>query len=274
VRTLKLVLAYDGTDYSGWQRQARGSSIQGLLEDALTRIEGGPVAVVGAGRTDAGVHATGQVASAVVTFELDAPTLRRALNQVLPPAIRILHVDDCEPGFHARFSASRKTYEYRVLNGPLVSPFWRQYVWHVPGRLNAGAMVEAARLLEGTHDFAAFRSAGTDVHTTTRTLTESSIRVSSVSIPAAPLRGVPDIREGEGALITYVITGNGFLRHMVRAIAGTLVEVGAGRIPVAAIPLLLREGRRDAAGPTAPPWGLCLAAVEYDHGSPAVATHR
>jgi len=274
VRTIKLLLAYDGADYIGWQRQTDGPSIQGLLEEALSRIEGSPVSVAGAGRTDSGVHATGQVASAEVTLALDARTLRRALNAALPGAVRVLHVEECQPGFHARFSARSKTYEYRIATGPVVSPFWRRYAWHVPYELDETRMLQAARLLEGTHDFAAFRSTGTDVHTTTRTVLESSVACRPLVEAQVSPKGVPDVPVPEGMLVTYRVTGTGFLRHMVRTIVGTLVDIGAGRTEVARVSLLLTQGRRHAAGPTAPAAGLCLVGVDYGERVPTVATHR
>jgi tRNA pseudouridine38-40 synthase len=263
VRTITLILAYDGTDLIGWQRQGTGPSVQRLLEEALSRIEGAPVAVAGAGRTDSGVHAAGQVASAQVAFTLDAAALRRALNAMLPRAVRVLLAADAAPGFHARFSARSKTYEYRIVNAPFVSPFWSRYAWHVPFELDAGRMDAAARVLAGTHDFAAFRSTGTDVHTTVRTLLESSVGCRPLARADAIPWGVPAIRLDEGRLITYVVTGTGFLRHMVRAIVGTLVEIGAGRADVALMEALLARGRREHAGPTAPACGLCLARVDY-----------
>jgi tRNA pseudouridine38-40 synthase len=274
VRTITLLLAYDGTDFLGWQRQASGASVQGALEDALSRIEGSPVAVAGAGRTDAGVHAAGQVASAEVTNALDAPTLRRALNSVLPRAIRVLHVEEREAGFHARFSAHSKSYEYRIVSGPVMNPFCGRYAWHVPFALDHARMRDAAHLLEGTHDFAAFRSTGTDVKTTVRRLLASSVECSSASAPDPSPRWMPHVAVPDGALITYRVTGTGFLRHMVRAIVGTLVEIGAGRLAVAQIPALLEGGRRHAAGPTAPASGLCLVGVDYGDRPVAVAAHR
>jgi tRNA pseudouridine38-40 synthase len=274
VRTITLLLAYDGTDFLGWQRQAAGPSVQGAVEDALSRIDGSPVAVAGAGRTDAGVHAAGQVASAEVMNALDAPTLRRALNAMLPRAIRVLHVEEREAGFHARFSAHRKRYEYRIVTGPVMNPFWQRYAWHVPVPLDGGRMRDAARLLEGTHDFAAFRSTGTDVRTTVRRVLASSVECNSLSASDLSPGATPHVAVPEGTLITYRVTGTGFLRHMVRAIVGTLVEIGAGRVEVAHIPALLEEGRREAAGPTAPAAGLCLAGVDYDDGTTEVAAHR
>jgi tRNA pseudouridine38-40 synthase len=274
VRTITLLLAYDGTDFLGWQRQAVGPTVQGAVEDALSRIEGSPVGVAGAGRTDAGVHAAGQVASAEVTTALDGATLRRALNAMLPRAIRVLHVEDREAGFHARFSAHTKSYEYRIVTGPVMNPFGQRYAWHVPFPLDGARMREAAGFLAGTHDFRAFRSTGTDVRTTVREVLASSIECSSLSGPDVSPGWAPHVAVGEGTLITYRVTGSGFLRHMVRAIVGTLVEVGAGRVQVAQIPALLAGGSREAAGPTAPAAGLCLVGVDYGDGGPAVAAHR
>src|SRR4051795_9450967 len=161
MRTLKLTIAYDGTRFVGWQRQAEGESIQGLLEDALARFEGEPVVVHGAGRTDAGVHALGQVATARVSFAHDNATLTRALNAQLPEDVRVLSVSDQAPDFHARFSATRKVYQYRIRNDAIADPFERAYEWHIPERLDVAAMRAAAAVLVGTHDFAAFRSVGT-----------------------------------------------------------------------------------------------------------------
>src|SRR5262245_12543538 len=169
MRVLKLTLAYDGTRFVGWQRQADGESIQGLLEEALARFEGAPVTAHGAGRTDAGVHALGQVASASVTFRHPAETIVRALNAQLPDDIRIVEITDAEPGFHARFSARSKSYRYQIRAGTIGDPFTRAFVWQLPEPLNVGAMTEAAAALVGTHDFAAFQSVGTEVASTTRT---------------------------------------------------------------------------------------------------------
>ena len=160
LRTLKLTVEYDGTNYVGWQRQAEGVSIQGLLEEALAPFEGGPLTVHGAGRTDAGVHALGQVASVRTRTEHHVATLQRALNAVLPVDVRVVAVEDARPEFHARFDAVSKTYEYRIANGPFVSAFQHRYVWHVPGALDVEAMHEGAQALLGRHDFAAFQVDG------------------------------------------------------------------------------------------------------------------
>ena len=251
MRTLKLTLSYDGTRLVGWQRQAAGDSVQGVLEDALARFEGGPVTVHGAGRTDAGVHALGQVASVEVTFAHDAGMLARALNAQLPEDVRVLAVEDAAPGFHARFDARSKTYRYCIGNGPVASPFERAFVWHVPQPLDLDAMRQAAACLLGRHDFSAFRSIGTEVPDAVRTLHASAI--------------VETAGAGDGGrLLTYEVTGDGFLRHMVRAIVGTLVEVGRGWRDPAQMDALLQSRDRARAGATAPPHGLFLVRVVYD----------
>ena len=253
MRILRLTLAYDGTPFVGFQRQATGASIQGLLEDALAPLEGGPVTVHGAGRTDAGVHALGQVASVAVSFTYDTATIRRALNVNLPVTLRVLEVEDAPEGFHARFSRGIKTYRYQIANTQVVSPFLEPFAWHVPDYLRVEAMAEAAAMLVGEHDFAAFQSAGATVTTTVRTITVSTLtRQAAVSGDAA----LQD-------LLVYEVSGSGFLRHMVRAIAGTLVEVARGQRTPESMRRLLTGANRHDAGPTAPAAGLCLVRVDY-----------
>ena len=246
-RTLRLTLEYDGADYVGWQRQPTGASIQGALEQALAPMHGGPVTVHGAGRTDAGVHASGQVASVVLASHLDDATIGRALNAALPATIRVLAVATAAADFHARFSATAKTYEYRIVNAPLVSAFLHRYVWHVSQPLDIEAMRTAAGPLIGTHDFAGFQGTGSSVPTTERTILAL------------------DLEAGAGFDLPLVlrITGDGFLRHMVRNIAGTLVEVGRGRWDPWRPVTILESRDRAAAGPTAPPHGLFLTHVAY-----------
>lgn len=258
MRTIKLTIAYDGTAFVGWQRQAQGASIQGLLETILSEIDGAPVAVAGAGRTDAGVHALGQVASCQVATHLDDDTLGRALNARLPVQVRVLSVEGVPATFHARFAAKGKRYRYVVANGPLVSPFAAGYAWHVTGRLDVPAMQQAAALLLGTHDFSAFQSTGTDVPHGVRTVTGADVD----DVTARPPTPLPHEATPGGRLLAFEVTADGFLRHMVRAMAGTLVEVGQGRRDGDLI-RLLASADRALAGPTAPPHGLWLVEVNY-----------
>ena len=246
-RNLKLTLQYDGTNYVGWQRQARGTSIQGLLEDALAPMAGGPVTVHGAGRTDAGVHALAQVATVTIGGALDPLTLARALNAALPTDVRVLTVEEVAPDFHARFSAIGKAYEYRIVNSPIVSVFLSRYVWHIPQPLDLDAMRRASMPLVGTHDFAAFQRTSRGVSSTERTVREI------------------EWADGGGYDLPLVfrIAGDGFLRHMVRSIVGTLVEVGTGRWPASAVEAILTSRDRSRAGRTAPAHGLFLVRVDY-----------
>ena len=250
MRNLKLTLAYDGTDFVGWQRQASGRSIQGALEESLAEMEGAPVTVVGAGRTDAGVHALAQVASARIERDLDPAVVARALNAKLPADIRVLGAEAVGPAFHARYSARSKIYRYCVSNGAVANPFAVRYAWHFAPPLDLAAMRAAGRQLYGRHDFAAFQSVGSSVLTSVRT------------ISALTVRGQSDCRFGEGtAVVTVEIEADGFLRHMVRAIVGTLVEIGRGRRSAGEIAPILASKRRDRAGPTAPARGLFLVRV-------------
>jgi tRNA pseudouridine38-40 synthase len=251
MRTLKLTIAYDGARFVGWQRQAHGESIQGLLEAALASLEGRPVTLHGAGRTDAGVHAIGQTASVSLACPHDAATILRAMNAQLPPDVRVIDAADVPPDFHARFSARGKTYRYLVVNDRIATPFLSRFAWHVHERLDVDAMRSAAAALAGTHDFAAFQSAGTALSSSTRTLMRSELWVEDAAFPA------------HGQTIVYEVTGDGFLRHMVRAIVGTLVDVGRGQRPPESMHELLASGSRAAAGPTAPAQGLFLVSVTY-----------
>lgn len=242
--TFKITVAYDGTDYIGWQRQATGTSIQGLLEDALREFGDGDIAVSGAGRTDAGVHALAQVASFALVRAIAPDAVVRALNAKLPDAIRVTAAEEVPASFHARFDARGKTYRYRIWNGDVLPPFERRYAWHVPGGLDVEAMRQAAALVEGPHDFAAFQSAGSDVATTTRNVYASTLT-------------------SDGALLIYETIADGFLRHMVRALAGSLVEIGRGQHAPDWIARVLESRERSAAGRTAPAHGLFLVRVHY-----------
>jgi len=262
MRTLKIVLAYDGTDFVGWQRQPTGASIQGHLERALASIEGNPVTVIGAGRTDAGVHALGQVASCTLSHPIAPATLARALNAMLPEAIRVRLVEDVADGFHARYSARLKTYRYLIGNGTPASPFARRYAWHVPQPLDGAAMAVAARLLEGEHDFAALQAAGSATKTTTRTMTAVTVwTCSEAHTFGSAFLGAPPATGGR--IVAFEVTGTGFLRHMVRNTVGTLVEIGLGRRVPGWMGELLAGRDRSRSGPTAPAHGLFLVSVDY-----------
>ena len=256
MRTLKLTIAYEGTAYVGWQRQPNGSSIQGCLEAALAQIEGAPVAVVGAGRTDAGVHALGQVASVQLRHEIAPDALVRAVNARLPSDIRVVTAEVGPESFHARFDATAKTYRYRLLHDAVVSPFDRRYGWHVGESLDHERMAEAGRVLVGEHDFGAFQATGSSTQSTVRTLFE-------LTVSRAP-RDPWSVHGGAGAALTLIdARGSGFLRHMVRVIVGTLVDVGRGHRDRAAVEHALSSCDRGSAGQTAPAHGLCLMRVGY-----------
>jgi tRNA pseudouridine38-40 synthase len=253
--TFKVTIAYDGGSFVGWQRQATGASVQGLLEEALRTLDDGEVTVHGAGRTDAGVHALGQVASFTMRREITAAVVQRALNNHLPETVRIVSAQDAPASFHARFGARSKTYRYRIWNADVANPFEQSYAWFVRGPLAIDAMQAAARSLEGRHDFAAFQAADGTQRTTGREVFASRV-VAEADDLAVPGRA-------SGRLITYEISGSGFLRHMVRAIAGSLVEVGCRRRGAEWMSEVLASRDRTGAGPTAPAHGLFLVRVDY-----------
>jgi len=244
VRRFKLILEYEGTAYHGWQVQPGLPTIQGLLQGALARITGDPVQVTGAGRTDAGVHALGQVASFSADLRLDPPTLRRALNASLPPDIVVSQVEEAPPEFDARRSARSKMYRYTLLRRDYPSAWLARHSLYVSSALDANAMAEAAKAVIGTHDFSAFRAGTCTASTPVRTILEAAWR------PA-------------GDLWHFEIAANGFLQHMVRILVGTLLEVGRGRRPAAEVADILASRDRRRAGKTAPPQGLCLVRVHY-----------
>jgi len=241
-RDYKAVLAYDGTDFRGWQRQPGERTVQGVLEDAIFRITGTKAAAHGAGRTDAGVHAEGQVASFKAKTALAGEEFFRALNAVLPADVKVVSLEQAPPGFHARKSARSKVYRYRVYNSRKVSPFSFRYVHAFAGRLNVRAMRAAAALFVRKADFNPF-SSNRDLHPV-RTVSRLEVR-----------------RKGLEILIT--IEADGFLRYMVRTIVGTLLEVGRGKMTPGDIERIFLEKRRSLAGPTAPAGGLCLVRVDY-----------
>lgn len=244
-RTWKLTLSYDGTGFAGWQVQPRQRTVQGVLERALSRIEGAPVKAAGSGRTDAGVHALGQVASCSMRNPIPAGGLLKALNRLLPAAIRVTCAVEISAGFHARYAACAKTYEYRIHRAPICSPFESRYVYWHPYRLEEEAMALAAGRFEGEFDFRSFASQrGGPAGSAVRAVYSSSLR-----------------RDGD--LLVYRVRGSGFLYRMVRNLVGTLLEVGRGNLAPDDIGRILEARDRSAAGPTAPARGLFLASVEY-----------
>lgn len=245
VRTLKLTLAYDGTNYAGWQRQANAITVQQVMEEAFAPLVGDVApTVAGASRTDAGAHALGQAASVNADIDLAPIAVQRALNVRLPADIRVLAVEDAAPGFHARFHAVGKSYRYRIATARVLSPFDRFWVWHSPEPKRIDLMQEAAAMLVGRHDFASFQARGAFVRETVRTVHRLDVRA-------------------VGDEIVLDCEGDGFLRHMVRAFAGTLAEIGAGLRPPAAMRDILQARDRRAAGATAPASGLTLMSVSY-----------
>ncbi len=251
MRSLKLTLSYDGTRYAGWQVQPDQPTVQLALERALTKITGETIRTCASGRTDAGVHALAQVVSLETDSKLSTDVLRRALCAELPEDVAVLAVEEAAEGFHAIRDATAKRYRYEIDDGPVRDVFRRQYTWQHPGRLNAEAMHVAGQALVGKHDFASFQSSGSDRATTVRTVSELFVR-----------RG-----EGEGAdRITTEVAADGFLYNMVRAIVGTLVEVGRGAQGESWPAEVLAASDRRRAGPTAPPQGLTLVRVGYDGG--------
>ena len=244
-RNLRLLLEYDGTRYHGWQRQAAAATIQQTLEEAVQRLTGETVALIGSGRTDAGVHARGQVANFRTTSAIPIKAFHDGLNSLLPHDIAVLASTEAPPEFHARKSAPAKTYEYLILNRPSRSPLSHRRAWWIPRPLDLAAMRQAAAILPGEHDFTAFRASGSDHHHAVRRVLAA------------------DWEAGPGGQLRFAITATGFLRGMVRSLVGTMVETGRGKAPAARLAELLTSGARHLAGPTAPPQGLYLVEVFY-----------
>jgi tRNA pseudouridine38-40 synthase len=247
----RLLIQYDGTDFHGWQMQSDLRTVQGELTRALSLIDGREVIVDGSGRTDAGVHAEGQVASAQIRREITAHKLRAAINGNLASDVRVLFADVAPDDFHARYSARGKTYVYRIVHGQVTSPFWTRYAHQEARSLDLARMRAAARLFLGAHDWTAFSAAQSDAESRVRTITEIDLA---------------DGWDGRGQchLIELSLSANGFLRYMVRSIAGTLLAVGRGEIDEEAVVRAIREGDRDLSGATAPACGLTLKRVRYD----------
>jgi tRNA pseudouridine38-40 synthase len=247
MRRIKLTIAYDGTEFNGWQVQPGLPTIQGVLEEIFAGMEKRPVHVAGSGRTDAGVHAFAQVAAVTLENPIPLANLRKAVNRLLPSAIRITGVEEAAPEFHPRFDARSKTYEYRIWRDEVCPPFERRYVHHHPYPLDERRMIDAAPLLEGEHDFGAF--AASDDRDA---LGRSKVR----TIFSSRL-------ERCGAKLVYRVAGSGFLKHMVRNIVGTLIEVGKGNCDTERLQWLLTAPQHEKAGPTAPACGLVLVEVGY-----------
>jgi tRNA pseudouridine38-40 synthase len=273
LQTWKLTVAYDGTDFHGWQVQPGKTTVQGELQKALGRITGETPLPQGSGRTDAGVHALAQVASFGLQAPIPAENLQRALNRTLPRSIRVNEARTVRSTFHARHSARAKTYEYRVFRGSICPPVLARYVLACPWPLDLERMQRAAAMFEGEHDFLSF--AATDPDLASRDLASSRGLDQEERLPyaqaVAPVGAVRTVfcstwHEGQcdaGDLWVYRVRGSGFLHHMVRNLVGTMLDVGRGQLSAEAIPGILAARARAAAGPTAPARGLFLHSVEY-----------
>jgi len=240
----RIVLQYDGTAYHGWQVQPTGRTIQGELESVLQRVSGQPVRVTGAGRTDAGVHALGQVAGCGLETRMTAEEMQRALNSLLPPDIRVVETAEVPDSFHPRYDAVDKIYYYQLFTGPVMSPFLQPHAHHHRHPLDAGLMNEAAGHFLGRHDFTSFCAADCEVKDRVRTATAADLFQ-------------------RGDLLVFVVRADGFLKQMVRTMVGTLVEVGRGKLGGDEIPRIIEARDRCEAGPTAPAHGLFLYRVNY-----------
>lgn len=247
MRRIRLTISYDGTEYHGWQVQPGLPTVQGVLESVFAEIEKGPVHVQGSGRTDAGVHALAQVAAVSLSNPIPPPNLKKALNRLLPPDIRILSAEEAPEHFHARHHAISKTYQYRIWRAEVLPPFERRYVHYHPYPMDEGAFIAAAKLFEGEHDFSAF-AASDEIDA----LGRSKVR-----------RIFASSAERSGDLLVYKVNGSGFLKHMVRAIVGTLIETGKGNIDNARVRWLLSAVEGAKATPVAPARGLHLVRVFY-----------
>jgi tRNA pseudouridine38-40 synthase len=285
MRNIKLKLAYDGGEFHGWQMQPGLPTVQGAIRDVLQQITQEELTVNGAGRTDAGVHAWGQVANFKTQSQLAPGDFLRACNAMLPPSVRVRAAEEDDADFHARWLARAKIYQYRIYRARVVPPFCWRYVLHDPFPLDFAAMADAARHFEGQRDFTTFAaSSGSEDVDQERSPIRNVFRSQLLRAPAPateqPRQPEPypqeapdviqgrDVREYCGFATQnewiYVVRGQSFLRNMVRKMVGTLLEVGRGRLAVSDIPALLERRDRTCSGPTAPPQGLCLASVEYD----------
>jgi tRNA pseudouridine38-40 synthase len=247
----KLLIQYDGTDFHGWQTQEDLRTVQGELMRVCSLLDGRAVVVHGSGRTDAGVHAEGQVASVELQREITPHILRNAINGNLASDVRVLFAEAAADDFHARYAAVSKTYVYRLVHGPVMSPFWSRFAHQEARPIDLEVMRRCARSFIGEHDWTAFSAAQSDTESRVRTINQLDITAGW---------------DGRGFchLVEFSVTANGFLRYMVRSIVGTLLAAGRGEIEADAVNRAIREGDRNLAGPTAPPRGLTLLRVQYD----------
>lgn len=257
MRNIRLLIAYDGTDFHGWQRQPNVPTIQACLESVLEKLIAERVTLYGSGRTDAGVHALNQVANFKMSGNIPPANLLKAINNLLPSTIRVKKVEDVEESFHARYNARAKTYRYRILLAPISSPFTVRYVHHYTYPLDLKAIAAGARHLEGKHDFTSFAASDGSVHEPpVRPLDDQGSNVRTVFSSRILWRP-------RTSTLIYEVRGNGFLHHMVRNIVGTLLEVGRGKLTPQDVIKILKARDRTRAGPTAPASGLWLMKVEY-----------
>jgi tRNA pseudouridine38-40 synthase len=261
MRNLKITLAYDGTEFSGWQVQPGLATIQGTLASAIGRLTGEKVLPQGSGRTDAGVHALAQVASFATESAIPVENWQKALNDVLPAAIRVLVVTEAAAEFHARKSARGKIYQYRMYRGAVCPPFLARYVWHYPYPLDEGAMAEAAGVVVGEHDLTSFAAVDAEK---VKSLNHRGHRGALGDSEIDNVRRISSsswVRDGDE--FVYTVRGSGFLHHMVRNLVGTFLVVGKGTLAVSDVERILAARDRSAAGATAPAGGLYLVQVLY-----------
>jgi tRNA pseudouridine38-40 synthase len=269
VRNLRLILSYDGSEFSGWQVQPDRASVQGTLASAIGRLTGENVLPQGSGRTDAGVHALAQVANFSTASAIPAGNWVKALNDILPASIRVLEASEAATDFHARKSARAKTYRYRMYRGAICPPFLARYVWHYPFPLQEDEMAEAAGMVVGEQDFTSF--AAVDPERVERVVPKENLNHREHgATQGKPENQGPNVRtifssawSREGEEIVYAVRGNGFLHHMVRNLVGTFLLVGKGTVTPEDFRGIVAARNRSAAGPTAPASGLYLAGVEY-----------
>jgi tRNA pseudouridine38-40 synthase len=270
-RNLKITLAYDGTDFHGWQMQPGLQTVQGIFSAAIGRVTGEKVVPQGSGRTDAGVHALAQVASCAIAAPIPPRNLLIALNDTLPAAIRVLNVEEAPPEFHARYSARSKTYRYHILRSAICPPQLARYVYHHPYPLDEAAMAAAAGTVAGEHDFTSFAAVDPEKSGSAAHMARTDfLREGFSGFVGASQEKISNVRRitrsefaREGEELIYTVEGNGFLHHMVRNLVGTFLLVGKGTLRVEDVKRILERKDRSAAGHTAPPGGLWLVKVDY-----------